>query len=915
MMTDLLLKIGLSNACFALALAIVALVVGKTTKRPHLANLLWLLVLVKLVTPPLVTIPGVAMSGQTETAVGAEEHLQTHGHFAGNRRTGVSPSIPASGANVLAISQPNASTAENVAPTVAERSAVLDHLRQWAPPIWLLGSAIVLVWSLVRVSRFSRLLTAEAQPAPEQLQTSALRIARRLKLKTLPTICTTSARISPMVWWTGGKVRVIIPITILDRLETRQLKWVLAHELAHVKRRDYLVRWLEWLACVGFWWNPVVWWAQRNLRATEEICCDALVISSLNPKPHSYAKSILTAVESLVRPAVRPPAMASEVNSGGFLERRFKMIVSGNSNKSKSRWLQTCVLLCAMIVLPLGVASAQDLDAVWKRLQTSVDKGEISRQQAHIMMGALKGSMYKEKEDDHRDRRPDRERIDAHLREIWEKLQREVREGKMSQEDAHKKMGEIKKHIDAKHKNREHRPDGDRGKEEKVHAHLRAIWERMQHAVREGKMSKEDAERKMDEIKRQVHAKFQRGNKDRPQKHRKEGGSPIEGIGRWVGSVGQELHKAVEEGKITEKQAWERWRGFKEGPLAQKLKGAVKGGEISEQAAIGFWRGLELGEARTRLEQAVKRGEISEEDARRKMSEIEKQHMRRGEHRDKGKDHRKDRRNEHRKEGGSAIEKFGQWVGKVGDEIRKAAESDKITGEQAWAKWQEFKEKQLGPKLHAAVKEGKIPEQAAREFLRQIELAEAGEKLKQAVRDRKISEEDARKKMDEIKKKLYSHDQKDQTPNRVREHLMKVRGELGAAVRAGKISREDAAKRFAAGRDRDRARPHQAPEHAAREHLMKVRRELGAAVEAAKISREDAGKRFAEVEKAVRERIAAGQRNRGGEKDAPRRPDRVNWENIRKRIEGAVKRGDMTRKEADAKYKEIKDRMSGRHQR
>ena len=111
------------------------------------------------------------------------------------------------------------------------------------------------------------------------------------------------------------------------QMDAQQWQWILAHELAHelahVRRRDYLVRWLEWLACVVFWWNPVVWWAQRNLRAAEEICCDELVISCLNPKPISYANSLLSAVEFLARPALRPPAMASEINSGGFLERRF----------------------------------------------------------------------------------------------------------------------------------------------------------------------------------------------------------------------------------------------------------------------------------------------------------------------------------------------------------------------------------------------------------------------------------------------------------------------------------------------------------------------------------------------------------------------------------------------------------------
>ena len=56
-MIDQLVTVGLSNTCFALVLAIVAMLVGARAERPHLAHLLWLLVLAKLVTPPLVSIP------------------------------------------------------------------------------------------------------------------------------------------------------------------------------------------------------------------------------------------------------------------------------------------------------------------------------------------------------------------------------------------------------------------------------------------------------------------------------------------------------------------------------------------------------------------------------------------------------------------------------------------------------------------------------------------------------------------------------------------------------------------------------------------------------------------------------------------------------------------------------------------
>ena len=68
-MTDFFLQVGLSNACFSLALAIVTMVVGAKTKRPHLAHLLWLLVFVKLVTPPIVTIPVVTIPKQPDVLI------------------------------------------------------------------------------------------------------------------------------------------------------------------------------------------------------------------------------------------------------------------------------------------------------------------------------------------------------------------------------------------------------------------------------------------------------------------------------------------------------------------------------------------------------------------------------------------------------------------------------------------------------------------------------------------------------------------------------------------------------------------------------------------------------------------------------------------------------------------------------
>ncbi len=324
-MIDALIQMVLSNAILALVLAIIALAIGSIFKRPQLAHLLWLLVLIKLLTPPVITIPVITIPElQVGTVVVVEGYVQ-----------------------------PTLSLASNSTETWL---GLLDAGKNQLYLIWLLGSILVFGWSLVRIYRFNRLLVLESEAAPQELQTAAAGIADRLGIKTVPIIYTTAAQLSPMVWWVGGSVRVVVPAALHDRMGSRHFQWVLAHELAHVRRRDYLVRCIEWLACVCFWWNPVMWWARYNLRINEELCCDALVVSSLKPKPHIYGNSLAKAVEYLSAPAYLPPAIASEVNSGGFLKRRIRMIVSDKLYRPNSRWLQVGILSCALAVLVLGLA-------------------------------------------------------------------------------------------------------------------------------------------------------------------------------------------------------------------------------------------------------------------------------------------------------------------------------------------------------------------------------------------------------------------------------------------------------------------------------------------------------------------------------------------------------------------------------
>jgi beta-lactamase regulating signal transducer with metallopeptidase domain len=523
-MTNFLLQMGLSNACFALVLALVAMAAGAKARCPHLAHMLWLLVFVKLVTPPLVTIPVGVFPPQPDHA-GA-------GVLGGEGQSVIAETIPG-------------------AAPLSSMVSLWNRTEPCLATLWLLGSVVVLVWSMARVCRFGRLLAAESDVPPPELQEEAEKMARRLGLATTPTICTTSAHLSPMVWWTGGLVRIVIPRALLDRMDAQDWRWILAHELAHVRRHDYLVRWVEWLAYVCFWWNPVVWWAQRNLRAVEEICCDDLVISTLHPRPRSYADSLLSAVEFLARPAVRAPAMASEVNSGGSLERRFRMIVSGKSNQTSSRWLRMCVLACALAVLPLGMVSAQNYDAVAKRLKESVKQGEITPQQADAMLAALKKEPGKKGQDT--------DKTTAHPTKVKKDLGAGVEAGKVSKE------GPVKKHAVAAKDLKEKTAAKSQSSTD-----LETAWKNLQARVQAGKLTKEQALAKMAALKEGAAKKNETVKKDLPKKPAAKGQGPVDLDAAW-----KKLQTKVQAGELTKEQAQAQMAALKKEPI-QKNQGSNK---------------------------------------------------------------------------------------------------------------------------------------------------------------------------------------------------------------------------------------------------------------------------------------------------------------------------------------------------
>src|SRR5262249_38073481 len=119
--------------------------------------------------------------------------------------------------------------------------------------LWLGGSVVWFCLAGLRICRFHRLL-AYAQLAPPCLQGEVQQSAGQPNLCRCPTVWLLPGPGAPLVWAAGGRARLFFPANLIDRLDKDGRTTLFLHELAHVRRRDHWVRWLEFVAMGLYWW-------------------------------------------------------------------------------------------------------------------------------------------------------------------------------------------------------------------------------------------------------------------------------------------------------------------------------------------------------------------------------------------------------------------------------------------------------------------------------------------------------------------------------------------------------------------------------------------------------------------------------------------------------------------------------------
>jgi hypothetical protein len=163
-----------------------------------------------------------------------------------------------------------------------------------------------------------------------------------------------------MVWGGLRQSTLVLPSKLLERLTAEETDTLITHELAHVKRRDPWIRWVELAVTAVLWWNPLVWWVRRRLRHAEEQACDRRVLEMFPCARRAYAEGIIKTVEFLAGHD-RTPQFATGAAGTRHIKERLTMILNPSS-KSRLRHPLVPALLLALLALPIvpGFAERDD---------------------------------------------------------------------------------------------------------------------------------------------------------------------------------------------------------------------------------------------------------------------------------------------------------------------------------------------------------------------------------------------------------------------------------------------------------------------------------------------------------------------------------------------------------------------------
>lgn len=225
--------------------------------------------------------------------------------------------------------------------------AAFDY-QQMLPYAWAAGGVMMLCWLVFTYLTLQRKLRFGRLPAEERMVRILEECRDRMGVGKNITLILHKQISSPSVLGLVGP-RILLP-PAMQELDDTELRYILLHELAHLRRRDLFVNYLLLAVQVVHWFNPVMWYCFRLIREDMELATDECVLSFLDTGEHrAYGRTLLAVLERFSTPSPIPKLLGM-VDDKKNIERRIRMIKMAETFRAKRGRVLLAGLLCLAVL-------------------------------------------------------------------------------------------------------------------------------------------------------------------------------------------------------------------------------------------------------------------------------------------------------------------------------------------------------------------------------------------------------------------------------------------------------------------------------------------------------------------------------------------------------------------------------------
>jgi beta-lactamase regulating signal transducer with metallopeptidase domain len=234
------------------------------------------------------------------------------------------------------------------------------HWQVWGMVAWLVGVAVMLTRAGLTLMGESRLRRRCARLLDEPVLSLVEQLRRQMRIGRRVAVCVSEHISVPGVVgciWPA----LLLPASAISGVPIEDLRAVLIHELAHIKRYDYLVNFCQMVVEALLFFNPAVWWISRQIRIEREACCDAAGVALAGPGV-KYAEALVAWAQRLRRsPAAATISFAGPPDSNPLLDRIKRLTLAGHRPPLRLPW-PTALAMTALSMLCLtGLWKGTDL--------------------------------------------------------------------------------------------------------------------------------------------------------------------------------------------------------------------------------------------------------------------------------------------------------------------------------------------------------------------------------------------------------------------------------------------------------------------------------------------------------------------------------------------------------------------------